>query len=346
MRLGIASDTLWLGTNFEKKDLVAKIPLIPASAAFRAQFVYSNISYLLAGEIIERHMGISWGEALQKRIFKPLGMSSSSWTREALARAENSVSSHALLDGKVHIVEHPEFKAVAPAGSINSTLADMAKWGQFQLTGKAPDGSQLLTPALLSEMLSPQMLMSGFASYGMGWQVFPTYRGKPSGWATHDGSTLGAVASMGLLPKEQIAVVVLGNRFDTSFSQAVMLQAIDAYAGTAYKDHVAEAVAARSRSKPQVALSRGTPPLPLPQYTGSFNDELLGSIQVVIEKGRLVVRRDRWEGDLFHTGGTSFTVVWRDPYLAQLGRNTLTYELEGTAIARLKLFGANFRRLN
>lgn len=73
MRLGIASDVLWLGTNIEKTDVLARLPLIPPSAEFRAQFVYSNISYLLAGEIIERHMGMPWGEAVQKRIFGPSG---------------------------------------------------------------------------------------------------------------------------------------------------------------------------------------------------------------------------------------------------------------------------------
>jgi CubicO group peptidase (beta-lactamase class C family) len=221
----------------------------------------------------------------------------------------------------------------------------MGKWLQFQLTGKSPDGTQLLAPEYLNEMLSPQIIMPGFSAYGMGWRVFPTYRGSPSRWATHDGSTLGAVSSVALLPKEQIGIVVLGNRFDTGFSQAVMLQAIDAHvSGVPPKDHVAEAVAAIVPAKGETALASGTPPLPIRRYTGRFIDELLGPLEVVSEKGRLVVRRDRWVGDLFHKEGNSFTVVWRDPYLAQLGRNTLTYELEGNAPARLKVLGGSFIR--
>ncbi len=58
MRLGIASDLMWLGTDVEKRDILTKLPLIPVSAEFRAQYVYSNVSYVLAGEILERHMGM------------------------------------------------------------------------------------------------------------------------------------------------------------------------------------------------------------------------------------------------------------------------------------------------
>lgn len=271
-------------------------------------------------------------------------MTNSSSTREALLRSENSVASHVLFGGKVHVVAHPELKAVAPAGSINSTLADMGKWLQFQLTGRGPDGKQLLTPELLNEMISPQMIIAGSATYGMGWRMFPTYRGKAIRWATHDGSTLGALTRAALLPKDQIGVVVLANRADTDFIEAVTFQAIDAYAGVPPKDHVAEAVAARVPSKPEAKLTRGTPPLPLRQYTGRFNDELLGQLQVVSEKGGLVVRRERWVGDLFHKEGSSFAVVWRDPFLAQLGRATVTYEFEGSIPVRLKLLGGNFGR--
>jgi CubicO group peptidase (beta-lactamase class C family) len=346
MRLGIASDILWLGTNSSKQDVLAKIPLIPESADFRTKWVYSNVSYLLAGEIIERKTGLTWAQALQQRIFKPLGMSNSFTTREALTRKQNSVSSHSLVEGKIHVVRHPDFRAIAPAGDINSSLSDMAKWVQFQLSGKAANGKQLLSAELLNEMQSPQTLMSGFSSYGMGWQVFPTYRGKASRWATHDGSTLGAVSSIGLLPKEKIGVVVLGNRFDTSFSQALMLQAIDPYAGVAPKDHVAEAIATRAPTKIEAALTRGKPPLPLSEYAGRFVDELLGPLQVSKEKTGLVVRRDRWVGDLFYKEGSSFTVIWRDPFLAQIGRTTLTYEVKGNVPARLQLLGGNFWRAN
>jgi CubicO group peptidase (beta-lactamase class C family) len=347
MRLGIASDVLWLGTNIEKKDVLARLPLISPSTGFRENFVYSNVSYLLAGEIIERHMGLSWDEAIKKRIFQPLGMTSSSTTREALMRAKNSVSSHVLHEGKVHVVAHPEFKAVAPSGSINSSLVDMGKWLQFLLSGKDADGKQLLAPELLNEMISPQIVMGGSATYGMGWRMYPTYRGKASRWATHDGSTLGALTRAAVFPKEQIGVVVLANRADLDFIEAVTFQAIDAYvAGVAPKDHVAEAVAARVVPKAEAALARGTPPLPLRQYIGSFSDQLLGPLQVVSEKGGLVVRRDRWVGDLFHKEGNNFTVVWRDPYLAHLGRNNLTFGLSGNAVQELKLFGGNFRRVN
>jgi CubicO group peptidase (beta-lactamase class C family) len=342
MRTGVASDLMWLGSGLDRQELLQRLQHVAPIAPFRAQWIYSNLNYVLAGEIVERLTGMRWEDAVSDRIFQPLQMTRSS----AVAVTDgNSVASHALVDGVVHAVEHPDLTAVAPAGDINSTLSDMARWLHFQLSGRAADGQQLLPPGILAEIHSPQMLMPEFSAYGMGWRLFPTYRGQALPWATHDGSTLGAISSIAVVPSRGIGIVVLGNRGDAAMSQAVMLDALDAVLGLEPRQRVASAVAARPGPRSDAPLIAGTaPPLPLDAYTGRYEDPALGALEVVREDGGLVLRRGRWTGELHYHEGNSFVAVWRDPYFtAAFGRTTIAFDSQWEPSAVLFL-GARFRR--
>lgn len=343
MRTGVASDLIWLGSDSDSAAVLSRLPAIKPSAGFRSRYVYSNINYLIAGRIAEKVTGKSWAELVQQRLFLPLGMADSSIGLQGLA-AQNSVSSHALVHGKVYAIKHTDTSAVAPAGSINSSVADMAKWVQFQLTGKAADGTQLLSSTALAEMQIPQMLMDGFSSYGFAWQLFPTYRGTANKWATHDGSTLGAVSTVAYAPGKGLGVVVLGNRADTDMSQALMLQAMDGLLGATPKDHVAAAISERPKVVEPAALRTEAPPLEWAAYTGRFDDPVLGPLTAFVQNGRLVIKRGRWVGDAYVKEGHAFTIVWRDPLFAALGRDTATYEIEGDRPVALRVFGGRFIR--
>lgn len=344
MRTGVANDLMWLGSDFTKEDILSRIPLIEPVAPFRARWIYSNINYLLAGEIVERLTGQSWAEALRVRIFEPLGMTESS-TGVANLQGRNTVAQHVVLHGQVHAVDHPDVSAVAPAGDINSTLTDMVRWVHFQLTGEGADGRQLLSAALLEEIRSPQILMTGFSAYGMGWRALPTYRGEAVEWAFHDGSTLAAISAIALLPSMDAGVVVLANRGEPSMAQALMLHAVDEIIGAEPRDHVSAAIAERPAPTTAPHPDRtATPPLAMQSYMGVYESPTLGLLDMVQEEGRLVVRRGRWVGDLFWVEDDRFTVEWRDPYLAALGSATAVFDIRGRTASAVTLFGTPFKR--
>jgi len=346
MRTGVANDLLWLGAEMTREEVLARLPLVQPLAAFRARWTYSNLDYLLAGAIVERLTGQSWETAVRKRIFVPLGMTRTS-VGIPVPADDNAVSGHVRVDGVVQAIEHPDMTVMAPAGGINSTLADMAKWMRFQLTGRGADGRTLLSPRLLAEMHNPQILMEGFTSYGFAWQLRPTYRGQALSWSTHDGSTLAAAASNAVLPGEDAAIVVLLNLADVALSQALMLHAADALLGLEPRDHVSAAAADRPSSGPPPRLDEAAqPPLPLEAYRGSYTDAVLGALEVSVEGGRLRVRRGRWNGDLYPAEGQRFTVVWRDPYFAAMGRMTASFDVADGRVTAVRVLGGRFERLD
>jgi CubicO group peptidase (beta-lactamase class C family) len=344
MRTGVASDILWLGAELTREEVLARLPRVSPLAPFRARWTYSNLDYLVAGALVERLTGQSWEAAIRERIFGPLEMTGAS-VGVPRPLDGNAVAAHVLLDGVLHEIEHPDMSVVAPAGGINASLADMAKWMGFQLTGRAADGRQLLSPGLLAEMRTPQMLMEGFTAYGFGWQLRPTYRGRAVDWATHDGSTLAAAATNTVVPGEEAAIVVLLNRAEVALSQALMLHAMDALLGLEPRDHVSMAAGERSSPAPPAPLDTAArPPLPLDAYRGRYMDPVLGALEVSEADGRLRVRRGRWVGDLYPEEGQRFTVVWRDPYFAAMGRMTASFDIEGGRAIALRVLGGRFER--
>ena len=106
--------------------------------SFRSHYAYQNSLWLVAAGIIEKYTGKTWEQALQERIFNPLGMSSSSSDMLSFLNAKDVSSVHAADGDKVIALpknwEFLDWSYVAgPAGSINSNIVDMAKWLTFQM---------------------------------------------------------------------------------------------------------------------------------------------------------------------------------------------------------------------
>lgn len=75
-----------------------RLRFMPAAHHFRSQFLYNNYMYMLAGHVIERLTGSSWWEQTEKRILKPLGMTST-LTVEHLTRRNNRAKPHTSFSG-------------------------------------------------------------------------------------------------------------------------------------------------------------------------------------------------------------------------------------------------------
>ncbi|MGB9074745.1 MAG: hypothetical protein WCC22_19060 [Terriglobales bacterium] len=113
-------------------------------------------------------------------------MANTNVSNAAFKPGENIAYQHSSVDGKLEVVPFVNLDNAAPAGSINSSAADMAKWMLLQLNrGKLPDrDGHLFSEAQSREMWSPQTILptpdpppplaalkANFADYGLGWSL-------------------------------------------------------------------------------------------------------------------------------------------------------------------------------
>ncbi len=113
---------------------------------------YSNYATALAGYIVERVSGQTFDDYISEHIFKPLGMSNSTFAQPLPADLAPNMSSGYVLGS-----DKPKpFEIVGPypAGSLSSTAADMSKFMLAHLQqGKLGDG-QILKPETVKLMHS------------------------------------------------------------------------------------------------------------------------------------------------------------------------------------------------
>src|SRR5262245_51050014 len=144
---------------------------------------------------------------------------------------------------------------MAPAGAINSTAEDMARWLLAQLEGGVVDGKTLVSAGALREMHTPQMVIEGLPvedhvspmSYGLGWFI-DTWRGHYR--VFHGGNIDGFSALVTLFPRDRVGVVALVNKNASALPGLVTATVADRILGNEPKDWIAEAAGKRDLAKP------------------------------------------------------------------------------------------------
>src|SRR5215217_670757 len=141
-----AGDLLWWPpSTYNRKEIARRIRNIPLSTSFRSAYAYDNVLYLVAGEVIEAVSGKSWEDFVAKRILAKVGMTGSNVRHSAAAGGGNVASPHARVEGKVRPIRPFASDNTNPAGGINSSATDIAKWMLVQLReGRLADGTPLI----------------------------------------------------------------------------------------------------------------------------------------------------------------------------------------------------------
>jgi CubicO group peptidase (beta-lactamase class C family) len=361
-RAGLGNaDYLWYGHATDARQILGRVRLLPVSYSLRSSFIYQNVMYAAAGAVIEAVTGRTWADEMRTRLFEPLGMRDTIATAATLAKQPNVAVPHDLVDGQVRAIENAAVDSVAPAGSVWSSVSDMAKWSAMLLNkGKAADRT-LLKPETVEELFKPQTLVTTAAfyptarltrpkwtTYGLGW-FQQDYRGRAVDY--HTGSIDGMVAIHGLLRDANVGVFVLGNRDHTEVRHAIMLNVFDRFIGGAPRDWSAELrdlydglqkEGDAQRQKVEAGRISGTSPT-LARYAGTYSDPLRGDVIVSLEGSRLRARYggayvgtlEHWHYDTFRA---KWDAAWRGPALA-------TFVLDATGEpSRLQLMGASFAR--
>ena len=191
--------------DYGEDELLQTVYSLQLAAKPGYAWVYSNAGYVTLGILIHKVSGQHYGEFLQARVFRPLGMTSTGIINEANI-VPNRAAGYRLAKGELKNQEwvSPTMNSTAD-GSLYLNIVDLAKWDAALV------GDDLLCSASKQEMWTPQLLNSGKpnkAGYGFGWKCMnaPSHR-----LVEHGGAWQGFTTMISRYLDDRLTVVVLTN---------------------------------------------------------------------------------------------------------------------------------------
>ena len=226
--------TLIFNNELTREGILDNIGYMERNEDFRNSFQYSNYNYIIAGLVIEEITGLTWEEALEEMILKPLNMDRTNLSTTELQMSENYARPNISDNKSENITEIKfwELGAAAPAGSINSNVDEIGHWMQVYLNNGRNGDEQWIRSGSIDNFFNSVNNISSRGmgtytqhyGYGLGW-IISSYRGNFR--ANHDGVTMGFSAGVNILPDENIGIVILSNLHGSLVTQIVANEAID-----------------------------------------------------------------------------------------------------------------------
>jgi CubicO group peptidase (beta-lactamase class C family) len=333
-RAGLGNaDFLWYGQDNTTGQILDRVRLLEPAYSLRSRFIYQNVMYAAAGQVIEAAGGQRWADMLRTRLFEPLGMHDSAPMLSMVPAGANAAAPHYTIRGRVTVITNMSADSVAAAGSVWSSLHDMTKWMQFLLDGGVaggPGGKRLLSEQTFAELFRPQaivphaqypttrMVKPHWMTYGLGW-FQQDYQGRAVDF--HTGSIDGMIAMIGLIRDERLGMYTLGNLDHAELRHALMYTVFDRFSGRSDRDWSAELrtyfagqaqqTAAARKKADSLRVPGTTPSLRIEEYAGLYADPLRGEVSITREGGALRIRHGlRYVGALEHWHFTTFRAPW------------------------------------
>jgi uncharacterized protein YbbC (DUF1343 family)/CubicO group peptidase (beta-lactamase class C family) len=175
-------------------------------------FNYSDINFILLGEIVQRVSHATLADFAQDEIYGPLKMRETGYfpNRKLLPRIAPTEGS---LRGTVHDPTARGMGGAAGHAGVFGTAADLARFARMMVNDGELEGARILKPETVRLMTSVQTPDTMAARRGLGWDIDTGYsrRGKvfPIGSYGHTGFTGG---SLWIDPFSKTFVIMLSNR--------------------------------------------------------------------------------------------------------------------------------------
>jgi CubicO group peptidase (beta-lactamase class C family) len=262
--------------GYDRAEILRRLRFFRPRYSLREVAQYSNPGFFVAGEVAARCAKQSWNELVEQRLFRPLEMSRSGTVIKAL-KDPNATAAHALVQGKVAVVEPTELDTTGAASSGTSTAADMSKLMLMFLNKGTQNGKRILKPETVAEIfkrsmaskvefseLPPISETTGFY-YGLGVDSYD-YAGHQI--IEKAGALAGVRTVITLVPDKNAGVVVLANLNLTAFPEAVRAYFLNQLLGIDPETDQKE-ILARGQQLNQLLA-----PPPAPKNPGKFNGTL------------------------------------------------------------------------
>jgi uncharacterized protein YbbC (DUF1343 family) len=184
------------------------------------RFTYSDVGYLLLGELVERVSGQPLNEFTRKHVFTPLGMNETAFRPRGKLKercAPTEKRSGRWLLGEVHDPRADLLGGVAGHAGLFASADDLAVYAQMLLNGGEYRGRRVLSPQTVRLLTEPHPVPGGSGKWlrSYGWDVrtrFSSNRGELFPSAEGFGHTGFTGTSLWVHPPSQTAVIFLSNR--------------------------------------------------------------------------------------------------------------------------------------
>src|SRR5580658_2923245 len=195
----------YLRLDMTEDEMYKRISAMPMDFQPGEDWSYRNTNYVLLGILIHKVTGKFYGDYLQERIFKPLGMTATRSISEADIIPRRAAG-YELADGQPKNQEwvSPSFNSTAD-GTLYFTVLDLEKWDAALYTEK------LLKRSSLDQMWTVMKLNNGQpnkASYGFAWEIKQINGHKV---IEHGGAWQGFTCDISRYVDDKLTVVVLTN---------------------------------------------------------------------------------------------------------------------------------------
>lgn len=317
-----AGDLLFVPrSKLSRAETVRRVRYLKPATSFRSTYAYSNLMYVVAGQLIEQVSGKTWEEYTREHVLRPAGMTVSTTHNLDNFATENRAYPHARIGGmksgglrgagdQVRLDERDDLgRNAAPAGGVASSANDLARWLQTLLgAGATPEGKRVFSAATHEQMWTPSMPMptgpmppelklleSKLSSYGLGWDLMD-YRGARMIW--HGGAVFGFGTAVVLLPEQKVGFAIAINSEDGELVRGLMYELADHYLGKPQADWPATFHAYKAKKvkeglellkAKQATPVKSTPSLPPAALVGEYADPWYGKLAITRDKSGLRV---------------------------------------------------------
>ncbi|MER8883518.1 serine hydrolase [Mesorhizobium sp. M0482] len=301
---GTAGDDLE-DIGYDRAEILRRLRFVLPSSSFRAGYSYSNFGLTEGAVAAAKPTGKSWEEVAEEKLYRPLGMASTSSRHSDFIKHANRAELHAKIDGAwtAKVQRYPD--AQAPAGGVSSTARDLSQWMRLVLGNGVYAGKRLIAADALDQTHIPltargkNPVSGGEAFYGLGWNIEFGRHGPI--WGHAGAFSAGARSLVMLFPEEKLGIVVVANAFPTGVPEGLSDSFADlVFDGTLGKDKVKAwnniyasmfgPVIAAAKATYAAPPSPASPVEPARAYAGRYFNDFFGEAIVSGEGDTLVLK--------------------------------------------------------
>ncbi len=307
-RTGISRhDGIWYKSDFTRRELFDRLKYMEPSIPLRQGFLYNNLMYAAAGQIVQDLSGQTWEDFVKSRIFTPLNMSHSMFVTEDMQMQADFMSPYYEKRDTSLLLPYPfytKFQGVGPCGSIISSINDLSNWLIAQMNAGKFNNKQVIPSSIIKETMQSASLPGSVpdkyfenlnSEYGMG-RGTSSYKGH---YRTGHGGAIGGIYSnISFMPADSIGVIVFTNGAHASQLPGIIANTVydqllgleqTPWSDRALKDYLEGKVTDReTRKKPDVDRVLNTKPShTLTDYIGKYEDPAYGIMEITERSGEL-----------------------------------------------------------
>ena len=345
-------DLLWTESSLSNRDIINKWGKLKPEFPIRSRFGYSNISYLLASEVIQTASGSSWRQFVQRQLLQPLNMQHSFLNEDEAIQYPFVAKGYTMIGDSVK--EIPKGTGVLEAfGGMFSTANDIAKWLILHANDGKVSNQQLFAEGLVWEVRNPFSIVGKnyfangkrlLVNYGLGWELF-NYNNSEV--ACHGGAYSGYLSMMGFIPEKRAGFVILTNSDSHEFTEALRWTIIDILSGFSVKDYSTDVLNFMINQQNELkkfeqklsdsVLLKIPLPIPVQQFTGIYHNNVYGDINLINDGDELLLKMQHHPSitaRLKYIGNNRFYCIYNHP---MFGKTIWPFEISNGKVMGLAL---------